>query len=101
VRILRAYASGSQAHRLGVAIFGYSLRGIPALLRIRPGHLARLAAAFVNVNPASHLVTAERALMNGTPATTEAAWVLLASAVLTAVFGPLTMRLYRADVGRG
>jgi ABC-2 type transport system permease protein len=55
--------------------------------------------AFVNANPVSHLVTAERALMNGTPATTQAAWVLLASTVLTAAFGPPTMRLYRADRG--
>jgi hypothetical protein len=37
--------------------------------------------------------------MNGTPTTTQAAWALLASAVLTAAFGPLTMRLYRADRG--
>jgi ABC-2 type transport system permease protein len=43
-------------------------------------------------------VTAERALMNGTPAGSQAGWVLLASAGLIAVFGPLTMRLYRADV---
>jgi len=56
-------------------------------------------SAFVNVNPVSHLVTAERALMNGTLAVGEAGWVLLASAVLTAVFGTLTMRLYRADQG--
>lgn len=55
--------------------------------------------ALVNVNPVSHLVTAERALMNGTSAATQAGWVLLASAVLTATFGPLTMRLYRADLG--
>jgi ABC-type multidrug transport system permease subunit len=103
VRILRAYASGSQAHRLGVAIFGYSVRGIPALCRIRagPATMPGWLRAFVNVNPVSHLVTAERALMNGTPATTEAAWVLLTSAVLIAIFGPLTMRLHRADLGRG
>jgi ABC-2 type transport system ATP-binding protein len=35
VRILRAYASARQAHRLGVVIFGYSRRRIPALSRIR------------------------------------------------------------------
>jgi ABC-type multidrug transport system ATPase subunit len=44
-------------------------------------------------------IPAERALMNGTPAAGEVGWVLLTSAVLTAVFAPLTMRLYRA--GRG
>jgi hypothetical protein len=34
--------------------------------------------------------------MAGTQAAGQARWVLLASAALTAVFGPLTMRLYRA-----
>lgn len=52
--------------------------------------------AFVDVNPVSHLVTAERGLMDGTPAASQAGWVLLAAAALIAVFGPLTMRLYRA-----
>jgi ABC-2 type transport system ATP-binding protein len=37
VRILRAYAPASQAHRLCVAIFGYSRRRIPALCRIHAG----------------------------------------------------------------
>ena len=66
---------------------------------VSPATLPGWLRAFVNVNPVSHLVTAERALMNGTPAGAQVAWVLLASAVLTAVFGPLTMRLYRADRG--
>jgi hypothetical protein len=46
-----------------------------------------------------NLVTAERALMAGTWAAGQVGWVLLASAALTAVFGPLTMRLYRAGQG--
>jgi ABC-2 type transport system permease protein len=66
---------------------------------VSPATLPAWLSAFVNVNPVSHLVTAERALMSGTLAVSEVGWVLLASAVLTAVFGPLTMRLYRA--GRG
>ena len=52
--------------------------------------------AFVDANPVSHLVGAERALMNGTAAAGQAGWVLLASAALIAVFGPLTMLLYRS-----
>ena len=52
--------------------------------------------AFVDANPVSHLVGAERALMNGTPAAGQAGWVLLASAALIAVFGPVTMLLYRS-----
>jgi ABC-2 type transport system permease protein len=52
--------------------------------------------AWVAVNPVSHLISAERALMNGTAAGSQAAWVLLASAALIAVFGPITMLLYRS-----
>jgi ABC-2 type transport system permease protein len=50
---------------------------------------------FVDANPISHLVTAERGLMNGTATAGQVIWVLTASAALTAVFAPLTMRLYR------
>lgn len=49
----------------------------------------------VELNPVSHLVVAVRGLMAGTVAVGEIAWVLLASAVLVAVFAPLTMRRYR------
>jgi ABC-2 type transport system permease protein len=48
----------------------------------------RLAAAFVHVNPVSHLVTAERGLLGGQAAIGQIAWVLIASAALTAVFAP-------------
>ena len=54
--------------------------------------------AFVNANPVSHLVAAERGLMDGTAAAGQAGWVLLASAALVAIFGPITMRLYRRIV---
>jgi ABC-2 type transport system permease protein len=59
--------------------------------RTMPGWLR----AFVDVNPVSHLVTAERALMEGTATAGQVGWVLLASAALVSVFGPLTMHLYR------
>jgi ABC-2 type transport system permease protein len=49
----------------------------------------------VDINPISHLVTAERGLMHGTATAGDVAWVLLASAALVAVFAPLTMCLYR------
>lgn len=51
--------------------------------------------AFVDINPVSHLVTAVRGLMAGQPDGGEIVWVLVAAVVLTAVFGPITMRLYR------
>ena len=51
--------------------------------------------AFVDVNPISHLVTASRGLMAGTAETSEVAIVLVTAAALTAIFAPLTTRLYR------
>jgi ABC-2 type transport system permease protein len=51
---------------------------------------------FVDVNPVSLLATTVRDLMAGTASATQIGWVLLASAALTAVFAPLSMRLYRA-----
>jgi daunorubicin/doxorubicin transport system permease protein len=50
--------------------------------------------AFVHVNPVTHLVTAERALMAGQPAAGQMAWALLAAAALVAVFAPVTAWLY-------
>jgi ABC-2 type transport system permease protein len=49
----------------------------------------------VGANPISHLVTAVRGLMDGTVTAGQIGWVLLASGALVAVFGPLTMYLYR------
>ena len=51
--------------------------------------------AFVDANPITHLVTAERALMDGTATAAEISWVLIASAALTTVFAPLTMKIHR------
>jgi len=50
--------------------------------------------AFVNVNPISILVSGVRGLMHGDVATGDIALVLLISAALVAVFGPLTMYTY-------
>lgn len=51
--------------------------------------------AFVDINPVSLLVTAVRHLINGTASGAQLAWPLLAAAAISAVFAPLTMRLYR------
>ena len=61
---------------------------------VRPQTMPGWLQAFVNVNPVSHLVTAERGLMDGQPAAGQVAWVLLASAALVAVFAPATTYLY-------
>ncbi len=50
--------------------------------------------AFVNVNPISHLATASRSFMHGDVDAGAVGWVLLWSAVLLAIFAPLTMRQY-------
>ena len=51
--------------------------------------------AFADDNPISHLATTARDLMQGTVTAGELLWVLVAAAALTAVFAPLTTRLYR------
>jgi len=51
--------------------------------------------AFVDVNPISILADASRGLMEGNADAGEIAIVLAVAAALTAVFAPLTTRLYR------
>ena len=51
--------------------------------------------AFVDVNPISILATASRGLMEGNAEAGDIAIVLAVAALLTAVFAPLTTRLYR------
>jgi ABC-2 type transport system permease protein len=67
--------------------FGSNIFVDPATM---PGWLQ----AFVNVNPVSDLVTAVRGLMGDVPVGGEILTVVLWSAGLVAVFGPLTMRRY-------
>jgi ABC-2 type transport system permease protein len=54
-----------------------------------------LVKTLVNLNPVTHLAEAVRGLMHGTPDSASITIVLIASAVLIAIFGPLTMFLYR------
>jgi len=51
--------------------------------------------AVVEVNPITHLATAVRGLMHGSVPAGEIGWVLVSSVLLVAVFGPITMVLYR------
>ncbi|HNI33746.1 MAG TPA: ABC transporter permease [Microthrixaceae bacterium] len=51
--------------------------------------------AFVKVNPISWLVTSVRGLMHGNADGADIVKTLVASAVLVAIFAPLTMRAYR------
>jgi len=61
---------------------------------VAPSTMPGWLQALVSVNPVSHLVSAERALMAGHPAAGPTAWVLLASAALATVFAPVTAWLY-------
>jgi ABC-2 type transport system permease protein len=63
---------------------------------VEPETLPSALEAFVEVNPISILADASRGLMEGDAVGGEIAIVLAVAAALTAVFGPLTMRLYQS-----
>jgi ABC-2 type transport system permease protein len=51
----------------------------------------------VSLNPVTHLASASRGLMHGGANLLDIAWVLVASVVITAVFAPIAMRMYRRE----
>ena len=61
---------------------------------VEPETLPAALEAFVDVNPISILATASRGLMEGNADGGDIAIVLATAAALTAVFAPLTTRLY-------
>lgn len=62
---------------------------------VDPSTLPAVLEWFVGVNPVSHVVTAVRGLLGGTAELGDVALVLAEAAVLTAIFVPLTNRMYR------
>jgi len=62
---------------------------------VAPDTLPAGLESFVDVNPISILATASRGLMEGNADAGDIAIVLAVAAALTAVFAPLTTRLYR------
>ena len=62
---------------------------------VEPETLPAGLEAFVDVNPISILATASRGLMEGSADAGDIGIVLGTAALLTAVFAPLTVRLYR------
>ena len=62
---------------------------------VEPETLPEWLEAVVDANPISHLATASRSLMAGSPDGSEIMIVLLVAAGLIAVFAPITTRLYR------
>jgi ABC-2 type transport system permease protein len=61
---------------------------------VEPDTLPSTLEAFVDINPISFLITASRGLMEGTASMGDIGIVLGTAALLTAVFAPLTVRLY-------
>lgn len=62
---------------------------------VRPSTMPGWLRAFVDVNPLSHVATAARDLMNNEGGAGGAVtWSLTATAVVTLVFAPITLRLY-------
>jgi ABC-2 type transport system permease protein len=62
---------------------------------VEPATLPGWLEWFVGVNPISHLVSAARGLMQGNADGEDILIVFASAAALTAVFAPLTVRLYR------
>jgi ABC-2 type transport system permease protein len=63
---------------------------------VDPATMPGWLRTIVEANPVSHLVTAERGLMDGAASAGQIAWVLLASGAVVAAFAPVTMHLFRA-----
>jgi ABC-2 type transport system permease protein len=63
---------------------------------VEPETLPRVLEAFVDANPISFLVTASRELMHGGAEMGDIAVVIGTAAALTAIFAPITVRLYRS-----
>ncbi|HEX6940306.1 MAG TPA: ABC transporter permease [Longimicrobiales bacterium] len=64
---------------------------------VDPATMPGWLRAAVGFNPVTHLVTASRGLMHGQAALENVAWVLIASAIIVAVFAPVALRLYRME----
>ena len=61
---------------------------------VDPATMPHWLQAVVGVNPVTHLAEASRGFMHGEPAWDSVVWVLVASAVVTAIFAPVAMRMY-------
>lgn len=53
--------------------------------------------AFVSVNPVTQLANASRGLMHGQPDMSSIIWVLIATAIITAIFAPVALRMYHRE----
>lgn len=63
---------------------------------VEPDTMPGWMEAIVDINPVSDAATAVRGLVHGNASGADIGSVLLACAIITAIFAPLTMYLYRA-----
>jgi daunorubicin/doxorubicin transport system permease protein len=61
---------------------------------VDPKTMPGFMQTIVSWNPVTHLATASRGLMHGNVQFRDVVWVLIASAIVTAVFAPVAMRMY-------
>jgi ABC-2 type transport system permease protein len=61
---------------------------------VDPKTMPGFMQTIVSLNPVTHLTNASRGLMHGNVVGSDVLWVLVASAIVTAVFAPVAMRLY-------
>ncbi|WP_206488328.1 ABC transporter permease [Rhodococcus sp. KRD162] len=84
----------TEAAVMGMSMFILFPLTFASNIFVDPATMPGWLRAFVDVNPVSFLVTTLRGLMDGDVDTGQLAMTLVLSAVLLAVFGPITMRLY-------
>jgi ABC-2 type transport system permease protein len=64
---------------------------------VDPATMPSFLQKVVAINPVTHLASASRGLMHGNAAARDVIYVLVASALVTAVFAPIAMRMYRQE----
>jgi ABC-2 type transport system permease protein len=64
---------------------------------VDPKTMPRLLQALVSVNPVSHLADASRGLMHGNVDIGDVLYVMIATAVITAIFAPIALRMYHRE----
>ena len=62
---------------------------------VDPRTLPTWLQGFVDINPISILATAVRGAMHGTATMQQVVWVFIVSLIMTAIFAPITIYLYR------
>lgn len=64
---------------------------------VDPATMPGFMQAFVAINPVTHLANASRGLMHGQPDFGSMVWVLIATAIITAIFAPIALRMYHRE----